>query len=96
MFVINRLRANHYNLHESLERKGYIEKTERECGAVRQDVQHVALECLLYDEARKIMYKELEELKTLYPYNIEQWLKELRIRQFTVLWRFLKNISKIV
>lgn len=65
------LRANHYNLNESLYRKDYIGNSRCECGAEVQNIVHVALRCNLFDEARNKMYQDLTRLKVSYPYDIE-------------------------
>lgn len=94
--MINRLRANHYNLNESLARKGYIDFADCECGASVQDAQHIAMECPQYDEERSMLYRELERIDTAYPYVIESWLLEPRVEELSVLWRFFKRIGKVI
>lgn len=39
--MINRLTTNHYNLNESLVRKGYIGEKKCECREEEQDMYHV-------------------------------------------------------
>lgn len=77
--IINRLRANHYNLNESLARKGYIESAECECGAEYQNVQHVVMRCSQYDGERSKLYRELETMEAEYPYEIYRWLQGPRV-----------------
>lgn len=50
--MINRLRANHYNLSQSLARKGYIGSARCECGAEVQDIHHIVMRRNFYDEVR--------------------------------------------
>ncbi|XP_076678213.1 uncharacterized protein LOC143374168 [Andrena cerasifolii] len=50
--TLNRLRANHYNLAESLHRKGIIESPECECGEGIEDINHVLWKCNKYEEMR--------------------------------------------
>lgn len=66
--MINRLRANHFNLNESLYRKEYIGSPRCECGAECQDIHHVAFRCVLFDDAREKLYRELTVGKMPYPY----------------------------
>lgn len=50
--MINKIRVNYYNLNESLERKGIIKTARSECGAEKEDVNHVVFRCKTYDEER--------------------------------------------
>lgn len=94
--LINRLRSNHFNLNESLNRKGYIDSARCECGAEYQDLEHIVLHCNQYDDARKLLYNKLELLKVKYPYDIEQWLIKPELEPLKALWIFFKKIGKIV
>lgn len=94
--MINRLRANHYNLNESLERKGYIEDKRCECGGEEQDFYHVIFSCKEHDEARHYLYREFERMKVSYPYDIDKWLKHLVLPPLKEVWKFFETIGKIV
>lgn len=94
--MINRLRANHYNLNELLERKGYTEDKRCECGGEEQDFYHVIFSCKMYDEARYLLYREFERLKVSYPYDIDKWLKYVVIPPLKKVWKFFRTIRKIV
>lgn len=59
--LANRLRANHYNLNESLARKNYIDNARCECGAEVQDIEHIVWSCNQYDEERFKLYAKLEK-----------------------------------
>lgn len=50
--TLNRLRANHYNLRESLYRKKMIDSPECECGEGIEDINHVIWECGRYEVER--------------------------------------------
>lgn len=50
--MINRLRANHYNLGESLARKKYIVDSTCKCGAGSETIDHVAFSCGMYTTDR--------------------------------------------
>lgn len=59
--LFNRLRANHYNLNESLGRKNFIDHMHCDCGAEYEDIHHVLFHCHFYKEARENMYKRLRK-----------------------------------
>lgn len=69
--MINRLRSNYYNLNESMCRKSYIDSPRCECGAERQDINHLVLRCSLYDDAREDLYRYFERKEVEYPYDVE-------------------------
>lgn len=51
--TLSRLRANHYNLAESLHRKGMTESPECECRRGVKDINHVIWNCDQYIEGRR-------------------------------------------
>lgn len=57
--LINRIKANHLNLNESLTRKGYIEHARCDCGCECESLQHLIWRCNKYDEERIKMDTEL-------------------------------------
>lgn len=73
--MINRLRANYYNLNESLERKGYIDDKRYECGGEEQDMYYVIFSCVEHDDDRCKKYREFQRLNVEYSYEIDRWLK---------------------
>lgn len=76
---INRLRANHFNLNESLARKDFINLSDCLCGNKSEDMDHVIFECPLRDEGREVLLKDLEKLKASSPYSIWTWLKRKEV-----------------
>lgn len=94
--MINRFRSNHYNLNESLYRKGYVDSARCECDIEIQDVDHMTFSCIQYDEERAKLYRELDRIETSYIYNIGTWLKELDLPPLRVVHNFLRKISKII
>lgn len=94
--IINRLRANHYNLNESLERKGYITSAMCKCGAEYQDISHVAFSCIQFDDARGSLYRDLTLMEEPYPYEIRTWLRKPDLPPLKALHRFLVEISKTI
>lgn len=93
--TVNRIRANHINLKESLSRKGYTESSLCDCGRT-EDLRHVLFECEKYIRARDEFYGRLERLKVPYSYDVEEWTARLRIRPLEEMVNFLKKIKKIV
>lgn len=94
--MINRLRANHYNLKESLERKGYIDGSICECGLKSQDIYDVVFECELLEEARNKMYRELQQQEEKYSCDLDNWLKNIRLGSLSAVWRLLKEGGFII
>ncbi|CAK9814087.1 hypothetical protein ANTPLA_LOCUS8065 [Anthophora plagiata] len=58
--ALSRIRANHYNLNESLERKNLVNSAKCECGHGVQDIDHVICQCLVNEEQRRILVNQLE------------------------------------
>lgn len=63
--MTNRLRANYYNLNESLARKGNIQDPMCTCGIRIQDIYHTVFECELLEGARNKMYRSATTGKKL-------------------------------
>lgn len=80
--MVNRLRANHMNVKESLHRKGYIDEIDCDCGAGVKSIQHLVFMCGRHADMRNSLYKALEEEKIPYPYYMEDWLRNTRIIPF--------------
>lgn len=68
--TINRLRANHYNLGESLVRKNYIYDARCECGAEVETLGHVIWQCERYDEQRIEFRRRLEKYEGAQSYCV--------------------------
>lgn len=94
--LINRLRANHYNLNESLARKNYIGSARCKCKAEVQNIEHIVWGYRLYDEERPKLHGKMTKWKIKYPYAIKKWLKECDLDPFKLIWEFLSNIGKII
>lgn len=94
--MINRLRANHYNLGESLARKGIISDPNCECGQGVESVAHVLLQCPRYEEHRRIMAAELARRGEGPEINIEQWIKDLNTKALIVIHRFLTKTKGMI
>ena len=57
---LNRIRANHYNLAESLFRKGMVGTPECECGTGIEDINHIFWKCDKYIGERERLRLDLE------------------------------------
>ncbi|KAL7301118.1 hypothetical protein TKK_0006094 [Trichogramma kaykai] len=58
--TINRLRANHHSLAESLHRKNIVDSQNCQCGFEIQDIDHIHFECPLYSTERKSFKAQLK------------------------------------
>lgn len=93
---VNRLRANHYNLRESLERKGYVASVRCECGAEKEDINHMVFACSMFDDQRRIFYKELDELGASRPDSVWNWLRKVELTTLKALYRFVLSTGRII
>lgn len=93
---INRVRSNHYNLNKSLARKNLIELPDCECGATKEDIDHVIFECELKEEKRYEMLIELDKNKAKSLYSMWTWLKELDLKVIRTVFNYLKKYEKII
>lgn len=93
---MNRLRANHYNLKESLARKGYIASARCECGAERECINHMVFSCSLFDEQRRKFYEDLNNLGASQPDCVWNWLRKEELSTLKALYRFILATGRIV
>lgn len=73
--MINRYKADHYNLNDSLGRKGTIHTEKYDCGAEKEDLNHVVYNCQLYEEEREYMFRKMDKLKKKIEFNIDRVTK---------------------
>ena len=52
IIIINRLRANHFNLNESLSHLKIVESPMCKCDEYEESIDHVIWSCSLYNEKR--------------------------------------------
>lgn len=76
---VNRLRANHYNLGESLARKNLIDKPNCECGENIEDIDHYVLKCPLLSTEREALITDIERSGSRASHSVWTWIKEKRI-----------------
>ncbi|XP_077277484.1 uncharacterized protein LOC143905767 [Temnothorax americanus] len=93
---INRVRAHHYNLGSSLKRKGYVESERCDCGHEREDLNHVILQCSLYDEPRIKMDKDLRAIGFLEEIDIVKLIKRKKWKVLNIIFQFIKSIKRII
>lgn len=55
--MVNRIKANHYNLNESLYRKNMCDYENCECGYEEQDINHLVFVCRKYEREREDLGK---------------------------------------
>lgn len=94
--LVNRLRANHYNLKESLERKYYVASARCECGAEREDINHLVFSCSNFVEQRRVLYEELGKLGASRPDCVWNWLKREEISTLGAVYRFVVSTGKVI
>lgn len=86
---INRLRANHYNLKNSLWRKGYIDHPLCNCGnTTRKDIDHTTFDCPEYNAYREELLVELNEFGYDGPLNAINIIKKGNINWLDSLIKF--------
>ncbi|XP_071577284.1 uncharacterized protein [Temnothorax nylanderi] len=95
--LINRIRANHFNLGVSLRRKGYTESERCLCGHEREDLNHVLLQCHKYDDLRVALDLELRAVDFYEEIDI---IRLIRSKRFDILYiifkTFFRKIDKVI
>ncbi|XP_071579160.1 uncharacterized protein [Temnothorax nylanderi] len=94
--LLNRLRANHYNLGASLKRKGYVDTARCECGYENEDLQHLLTRCHKYDAKRIDMDAELRAEGYLEEIDICRLIKSKKWNILYVIFKFLRHIDKVI
>ncbi|XP_071577278.1 uncharacterized protein [Temnothorax nylanderi] len=95
--LINRIRANHYNLGVSLRRKGYTESERCECGYEREDLGHVLLQCHKYDDLRVALDLELRAEDFYEEIDIFRLIRLKRLDILHIIFKtFFRKIDKVI
>ena len=91
--IINRCRANHYNLKASLARVGIIDNPICECLQDEQDLNHVLWNCPIFDDQRKKLYGKLAKCKIQPPLNVKPLLAERRTNILKYICQFFEECN---
>lgn len=86
---VNRCRANHYHLAESLERKNFISEKKCKCDFDTQDLNHVIWDCPLLEKHRTQMITDLERQKHIPPYSISDFLIGPDVKALKIIFNYL-------
>jgi len=91
--LINRLKANHYNLGVSLKRKGYTDNEECECGWSDETLEHVIWRCARFDEERMGMDERMRRAGITEDIDIWRVIENKRWNVFDYIYNFVKRIK---
>lgn len=93
--MVNRARANHYNLAASLSRIHYVWDAACTCGAPWQDLDHILWQCPLYTQSRKTLSDKLRLYRRNPPYKVTIFLEQPQknIQALKAIDSFLDNCS---
>lgn len=96
--MVNRLRANHYNLGESLARKHYIQDSTCKCGRTSESVDHVAFDCPTYTEQRSVFLQQLQanNIHNISRPSVWRWLRTNNYTALKIFYYFLRSIQMII
>lgn len=94
--LINRLRADHYNLNSSLYRKRYVESPRCECGAEEEDINHLLFNCGKYDATRQVFYDDLNRVGATGPDCAWNWLRREEMTTIRVMCDFIISTGRVV
>lgn len=96
--LINRIRANHYNLKASLARKGYIESAQCECGKEEEDIDHVIWSCDRYSRQREQLMEEFtaRKLDNCDEEPVSEIIKREDWNKLYSIYQFICKINKII
>uniref|UniRef100_A0ABD2XAQ5 Reverse transcriptase zinc-binding domain-containing protein n=1 Tax=Trichogramma kaykai TaxID=54128 RepID=A0ABD2XAQ5_9HYME len=87
--MINRMRANHTCLAESLERKNIISDPRCRCGCEEESLNHVLWNCGRLEPQREVMMERLKKMKLFPPFNAESLLARPNIAACKIICCFL-------
>lgn len=93
---INRLRANHYNLNESLARKNIVNLPDCQCGHKKEDINYVIFECPLLEEEREKFLLDLQKINASKPYCMWNWLQKKELKVIKRIFKFLMQMDRVI
>ncbi|XP_036143172.1 uncharacterized protein LOC118645672 [Monomorium pharaonis] len=94
--LINRLRANHYNLNASLARKNYIPDSRCECGAESEDFDHLVWQCHRYNADRIDMGIQLYRRNIDGVESITELIRKENWKKLYVIYKFVKKTGRVI
>ena len=89
--TVNRCRADHINLADSLARVNIVDNSICKCNLYNEDINHVVWQCSLYNTQRQKLLDNLKKLKLYPPLSIECIILKPDISACRYLISFLKN-----
>ena len=94
--TINRCRANHYGLAESLHRFGIINDAHCKCDYPSEDINHVLWQCKLYDSERKVFIEKLQRIKVFLPCSADVLLSAPENSACHYMFEFLQKCQLMI
>ena len=91
--IVNRCRADHYNLAYSVARVGIVNNAMCDCESSEENLNHVFWQCEKYDKQRQKLVKSLLKLGHSPPFNIESFLANLNIFLLQTIFTYVKECS---
>ncbi|KAK9717079.1 hypothetical protein QE152_g24386 [Popillia japonica] len=94
--TIARLKFGHGQFPTHLYRLHLIESPACSCGNVKEDINHLFLECDNFTADRKEMLRELSKMKVEFPTNMVQILRHNNINVYRVLMKYIKSTNILI
>ena len=94
--LYNRIRANHYNVNESLARKNIVESARYDCGNECESMEHVLWQCSKYDEERIRLDCELRRRGITEEIDLKLAIKHENWKILDCIYKYIKKIGKII
>lgn len=96
--LINRLRANHYNLNASLARKNYIASAHCACGHDKEDIDHVIWTCPIYSTQRNRLRTEFitQEIDNCNTEPIASIIKREDWDKLYIIYKFICSVKRVI
>lgn len=89
--MINRSRANHYNLAASLARVNFVNDAICQCNTGEQDLDHILWHCPIYTNQRITFVNEIKKLYRNPPHTIRTLLTDTNPPICKILYKFFAN-----
>lgn len=89
--TVNRCRANHYSLNESLYRINVVNSPLCKCEQSHQNINHILFQCSLYNEYRVKLLRELAKINLRLPLNVDNIISQPNIPACIAMLNYLKQ-----